>query len=67
VAREVRPTTSDEKRFGFEVRCTYCGRMKKPIGRDSMDNGLCDEDCTGYQAEPEPCDLWPGEAVEVTR
>jgi len=41
--------------------CTVCGRRKKPVGRDSMDNGLCDYDCEGYMQEPTPCDLWPDE------
>ena len=41
--------------------CTVCRRRKKPIGRDSMDNGLCDDDCKGYRQPPSPGHLWPGE------
>ena len=43
------------------VYCTVCGRPKKPIGRDSMDNGLCQHDCEGYRLEPTPSSYWPGE------
>lgn len=46
------------------VYCTVCGRRKKPRGRDSMDNGLCDRECSGYGQEPLPGHLWPGEALE---
>lgn len=31
--------------------CVARGRRKKPFGRDSMDNGLCDGDCPGYAQE----------------
>jgi hypothetical protein len=34
--------------------CTECGRPKKPVGRDSFDNGLCDHECPGYRKAPEP-------------
>jgi len=40
------------------VKCTVCGRMKKPIGRDSMDNGLCQHDCEGYRLEPLASQFW---------
>lgn len=43
------------------VKCAVCGRRKKPIGRDSMDNGLCDRDCPGYSQEPHAGHLWPSE------
>lgn len=44
-----------------QPRCTVCGRRKKPIGRDSMDDGLCSQDCHGYRNEPIPNDKWFGE------
>ena len=47
--------------IGCNPKCTWCGRSKKPIGRDSMDNGLCDTACEGYRSDPTPCDLWPNE------
>ena len=34
------------------VTCTTCGRTKKPVGRDTIDNGLCDTDCPGYADDP---------------
>ena len=43
------------------VYCQICHRPKKPIGRDSRDNGLCDHDCEGYRLEPYPSTWWPGE------
>ena len=43
------------------VTCTVCGRAKKPIGRDSQDNGLCDSDCEGYNLLPRPGYNWPNE------
>ena len=43
------------------VECAVCHRTKKPSGRDSMDNGLCDRDCEGYRADPQPGHLWPSE------
>jgi hypothetical protein len=42
-------------------KCATCGRTKKPVGRDSMDNGLCQEDCDGYHQPPYAGHLWPGE------
>lgn len=51
------------------VYCTVCKRPKKPSGRDSMDNGLCDYECRGYRQDPQPPHLWPGEELphqEVT-
>jgi len=49
------------------VRCTVCGLCKKPIGRDSRDNGLCDHECEGYYMDPQPDCLWPYEEREVDR
>ena len=44
--------------------CTYCGRRKKPIGRDvgaAAANGYCDHECEGYHCEPRPGYDWPSE------
>lgn len=49
---------------GKAVYCTTCELRKKPIGRDSRDNGLCDQECPGYREEPYPDTLWPGEESE---
>lgn len=46
------------------VKCTVCGRTKKPIGRDSRDNGLCSHDCEGYKLEPYAPSYWPSELHE---
>ena len=41
--------------------CELCRRRKKPQGRHSDDNGLCDPECDGYW-EGEPAGhLWPTE------
>lgn len=52
-------------RKGIAVVCTTCHRRKKPCGRSApleMANGLCDMDsCAGYDADPLPDSLWPGE------
>lgn len=48
-------------RIGVTVRCLECGRTKKPLGRDSQDNGLCDHGCSRYYDYPRPDSLWPGE------
>lgn len=53
-----------ESKVGVAVSCTYCGLLKKPIGRSAaiaMANGLCYPDCPGYYEEPQPGSLWPGE------
>lgn len=51
-------------RVGSFAVCTWCNRNKQPRGRDSMDNGLCDHECPGYDAPPYAGDLWPGETAE---
>lgn len=47
------------------VECTVCRLRKPPIGRSvpmEMANGMCcPHDCPGYQLEPRPDTLWPGE------
>ena len=47
--------------------CEVCGRPKKPQGRDSMDNGLCDPDCDGYYDGEQPGHLWPDERPPAPR
>jgi hypothetical protein len=49
---------------GARVECAVCHRTKKPRGRDApmeAANGYCSEDCSGYRADPQVGDLWPGE------
>lgn len=49
-------------------QCHVCGRRKKPVGRSApleMANGLCDQDCKGYDEEPKPGHLWPGELNQM--
>jgi hypothetical protein len=51
-------------KVGIAVECAVCRRSKKPIGRSApmtMANSLCNHDCPGYNAEPFPGSLWPGE------
>jgi hypothetical protein len=57
-------TETSNSVVGRAVYCTVCHRRKKPIGRDSRDNGLCDHDCPGYRLGPDPGSLWPGEREE---
>ncbi len=52
------------EQIGRSVECTVCGLRKKPRGRDApaaMGNSLCDWECEGYNKEPYPGHLWPGE------
>jgi hypothetical protein len=49
---------------GVSVDCRFCRRMKKPRGRSApmaLANGLCDQDCEGYEAEPRVGTLWRNE------
>ena len=51
--------------FGISVRCAVCDRTKKPRGRSApieTASSLCDDDCRGYDSDPKPGDLWPGES-----
>lgn len=48
---------------GEAATCDVCRRRKKPVGRDSMDNGLCDAECPGYLQGQHPGYLWHGEAA----
>ena len=54
--------TLSSTKIGMAVECTVCGRTKKPVGRDSMDNGLCSYECPGYREDPRSGSLWPGES-----
>ncbi len=44
--------------------CKTCGLGKAPHGRDvaaAMAGSYCTWQCPGYDEEPEPGELWPGE------
>lgn len=42
--------------------CLICHQRKKPIGRDAAPgSSYCGHDCKGYNEEPYPGHLWPGE------
>jgi hypothetical protein len=60
-AAECRPPRTNY--FGFRAVCKICGRGKAPRGR-SVPFGLsmCDRECEGYDQEPYPPHLWPGES-----
>jgi hypothetical protein len=50
-------------RVGKSIRCTVCGRRKKPHGRSApMGYPVCDDECSGYDLEPKVGCLWPGES-----
>lgn len=54
-------------RVGIAVECAVCHLRKKPWGRSAplaMANSLCDWDCPGYDTDPKPGCLWPGETEE---
>ena len=61
MAETINPRTLSETKRGVAVECMVCGRTKKPVGRDSMDNGLCSYECPGYRKDPRSGSLWPGE------
>jgi hypothetical protein len=50
-------------KVGVAVSCVVCGHRKAPVGR-SVPVGmyLCDFECPGYDVEPRPGHLWPGES-----
>jgi len=51
--------------IGISVTCTVCGHRKKPHGRSAPPElKYCDSDCPGYELEPKPGCLWPGETSE---
>jgi hypothetical protein len=48
--------------------CAICGMTKKPSGRSApmaSSGGYCDSDCSGYNKEPTPGHLWPGELASM--
>lgn len=46
--------------------CTTCGSRKAPRGRSApMEMRCCDFECPGYEQEPKPGHLWPGELAEM--
>ena len=50
-------------KVGISVDCVVCGKQKKPRGRDApVSSPYCTYGCTGYQKEPLPGSLWPGES-----
>ena len=53
-------------KVGITVMCVVCGHTKKPIGRSGpLGTYYCERDtCTGYDIEPLPGSLWPGETEE---
>ena len=54
-----------QRKVGVSVRCTLCGRTKKPVGRSApLGTHWCDDDCEGYRCDPKPGCLWPGESED---
>ena len=52
---------------GIAVRCHICRRTKAPHGRSVPDvtyASYCNHNCEGYEYEPLPGCLWPGETSE---
>lgn len=50
------------------AECSVCRRIKAPRGRSvAMEaaSGYCHRDCLGYEQEPMPGHLWPGELAQV--
>lgn len=57
--------------FGYSATCTVCGRGKQPVGRSApIGMMMCNphhpiidpHGCVGYNQEPLPSHLWPGES-----
>lgn len=49
-------------------RCTVCGLIKPPYGRDPgvmMSGGMCGPDCSGYMEEPKAGHFWRDEEPEL--
>ena len=53
-------------KVGIRVKCAVCGHSKQPRGRSApMGLLLCHwSNCKGYDQEPLPGELWPGETEE---
>ena len=50
------------------VYCTVCHSRKRPNGRSApAECRYCDYDCPGYEQEPKPGHLWPGELADMDR
>lgn len=52
------------KFVGVVVKCTECGRTKKPQGRAApLGSSFCEgvDECGGYYLDPPAGCLWPGE------
>lgn len=48
------------------VYCATCHKRKGPAGRSApMGCYYCDWDCPGYNQDPKPGHLWPGELAEM--
>jgi hypothetical protein len=48
--------------------CRVCHKLKAPRGRSvprAIAADRCDSDCEGYDQEPLPGHLWPGELAEL--
>ena len=49
-------------KVGISVECRICHLSKAPRGRSiPMIINLCDWECPGYNQDPQPGTLWPGE------
>ena len=49
-------------KVGIAVRCVTCGMTKAPRRRSvPFGSFLCESACTGFNEDPQPGDLWPGE------
>ena len=52
-------------KIGVRVECARCKRTKKPRGRSQpIGASYCDWNCEGYNEQPLPGTLWPGETEE---
>lgn len=55
--------TKDCERIAY---CETCGKRKSPRGRSApMEMRCCDWDCPGYEQDPHPGHLWPGELAQM--
>ncbi len=53
-------------KVGISINCVTCGKSKAPHGRsvaDIMADSLCSHRCPGYNEDPQPGCLWPGETA----
>lgn len=48
--------------------CATCGHRKAPMGRAiPLTMYMCDRDCEGYDEDPKPGHLWPGEIAQMDK